>query len=137
MPATYTPGADGINLVRLLIPDNDVSGLTPSGGVYTLTTYAFLDEELAAFLAAEYADPYRAAALALESLAGKAAAGKKIAGLGFLIDTTGGSALYLSRANALRARRGQSGVVTSTTVMGVSPVVALGTMTAGSDWTVR
>ena len=57
----------------------------------------------------------------IESLAGKAAAGKKIAGLGFVIDTTGGSALYLSRANALRARRGQSGVVTSTTVMGYLP----------------
>lgn len=124
MPATYTPGADGINLVRLLIPDNDVSGLTPSGGVYTLTTYAFLDEELAAFLAAEYADPYRAAALALESLAGKAAAGKKIAGFGFLIDTTGGGALYLNRAGMLRGRQGQTGV-------------ALGTMTAGGDWTVR
>ena len=124
MPATYTPSADGINLVRLLIPDNDVSGLTASGGVYTLTTYAFLDEELATLLAAENTDPYRAAALALETLAGKAAAGKKIAGLGFLIDTTGGGALYLSRANALRARRGQSGA-------------ALGTMTAGSDWTVR
>lgn len=124
MPATYTPSADGINLVRLLIPDNDVSGLTASGGVYTLTTYAFLDEELATLLAAENTDPYRAAALALETLAGKAAAGKKIAGLGFLIDTTGGGALYLSRANALRARRGQSGV-------------ALGTMTAGSDWMVR
>ena len=56
MPATYTPGADGINLVRLLIPDNDVSGLTPSGGVYTLTTYAFWMKNCA-FLAAEYADP--------------------------------------------------------------------------------
>lgn len=96
MSATYTPGSgQARDRVRLLIPDKDVTGLTPSGGVYTLTTYAYLDAELDDFLATEDNNPKRAAALALESSV--QAADGKVSGLGYTIETNA-----LKRAAALR-----------------------------------
>lgn len=97
MAATYTPGSGlALDLVRLLIPDKDLSGLTPASGVYTLLGYAFGDEEIADLLTLANDDTYLAAALALESLiATGAQSGGKISGLGYSIDTTAGyDALY-------------------------------------------
>ena len=68
MAATYTPGSGAaLDRVRLLIPDKDLTGLTPASGVYTLTTYQYTDAEIADFLTLEADDVYGAAALALES----------------------------------------------------------------------
>lgn len=102
MSATYTPGSSAPrDRVRLLIPDKTITGLTPSGGVYTLTSYAFLDAELDDLLTTE-SHPKRAAALALEILAANPSRAVVVEGLGFKADRTKTAAALMERAAALR-----------------------------------
>lgn len=112
MTATYTL-ASGANLdkTRILIPDKTLTGLTPTGGVYTLTTYTFTDEEIADFLTLESDDPYRAAALALESVIGAGAqSGGRVSGLGYSIDDTAGYDLLMRRIAWLRSHGTDAGI---------------------------
>lgn len=103
MPATYTPGSGASrDRVRALIPDRDLTGLTPSGGVYTLITYTYLDAELDDFLATE-GNAKRAAAVALESMVSTAAlSGGAVKGFGFETDNSKAIAALLERVKALR-----------------------------------
>lgn len=114
MAATYTPGSGlALDRVRLLIPDKDITGLTPASGVYTLTTYRFSDEELADLLTLASDDPYIAAALALESLISTTAqAGGKVSGYSFTIDATAGFDAMRSRAAWLRSQASSTSVFT-------------------------
>lgn len=102
MSATYTPGSSADrDRVRLLIPDKTLTGLTPSGGVYTLTTYSFLDAELDDLLTTE-SHPKRAAALALEILAADPSRAVAVSGQGYSIDRTKTARALMERAAALR-----------------------------------
>lgn len=112
MAATYTHGSGAaLDRVRLLIPDKDLTGLTAVLGVYTLTTYQYTDAEIADFLTLE-ADPYLAAALALESLvAAGPQGGGKVSGFGFSVDDTAGYDALLKRAVWLRGQASGSSVI--------------------------
>lgn len=104
MTATYTPGSSASrDRVRLLIPDKTITGLTPSGGVYTLTSYLFTDEEIADLLATED-QVKRVVALALETIASDSDRLQAISGYGYSLDTTKTAATMLERAARLRAQ---------------------------------
>lgn len=111
MTATYTPGSGAdLDKVRLLLPDKDLTGLTPSGGVYYLETFTYSDEEIADLLTLESDDPYRAAALGIESfVALNAQSAQKVSGLGYSIDNTLGFAPLQQRAAWLRSQATSGG----------------------------
>ena len=113
MAATYTPGSGAaLDRVRLLIPDKDLTGLTPASGVYTLTTYQYTDAEIADFLTLEADDVYGAAALALESaVSASAQISGKISGFGFSVDDTAGYDALLKRAAWLRGQSSAGGAL--------------------------
>ena len=113
MPATYTPGSGAaLDRVRLLIPDKDLTGLTPVSGVYTLTTYQYIDAEIADFLTLEGDDVYGAAALALESAVSAAAqSGGKISGFGFSVENGSADDARLKRAAWLRGQSSAGGAL--------------------------
>lgn len=113
MAATYTPGSGAaLDRVRLLIPDKDLTGLTPASGVYTLTTYQYTDAEIADFLTLEADDVYGAAALALESaVSASAQISGKISGFGFSVDDTAGYDALLKRAVWLRGQSSAGGAL--------------------------
>ena len=91
--------------VRRLIPDKTLDGLTPSGSVYTLTTFVFSDEELDDYLRDEAQSPYAAAAAAIEgAVNGGALSASKVAGLGYSIDDTADYTTLLARARWLRGQ---------------------------------
>lgn len=122
--ATYTTGSTAArDQVRRLIPDKTLTGLTPSGNVYTLTAFIFSNDELDDFLADENQSPYAAAAAALESaINGGALAAQKIAGFGFSIDDTAGYATLAARARWLRSQATGGGVIGKTRSVLVTPV---------------
>lgn len=103
MTATYTPGSGtDRDRVRALIPDKDLTGLTPVLGVYTLTTYTYLDAELDDFFSTE-GNVKRAAAVALESMAsGLLMTGGLIENVAGKSDNSRTLATLMARAKDLR-----------------------------------
>lgn len=125
MTATYTQGeAGGVrDQVRRLIPDKTLDGLTPSGSVYTLTTFVFSDEELDDYLRDENQSAYAAAAAALEgAVSGGALTAEKVSGLGFSIDDTGGYSALTARARWLRGQANGGAVMGKSRSIIVTPV---------------
>lgn len=111
MAATYAPASGAArDRARLLIPDKTIDGLTPSGGVYTLVTFLFTDDEIDGLIATE-GSALRAAAAAVLSLIGSQAQIQKIAGFGFSIDSSAAALrehaqFLLERADAEEAAAG-------------------------------
>jgi len=89
--------------VRRLIPDNDLTGATEAGGVYTLATATNSDAALDDYLRDANDNAYLAAALALDAQAAAIDA-DKVSGLGYSIDTTATISALTARAAWLRGQ---------------------------------